>query len=94
MEPGLHGWLLLDTLSGGPGRGYIAVQRSGGFRQLYFLWLGVSPRQGNNLETQQLSGQGPPSGKDEGSLNRWSVGWKEFLEVKDELHFTTGGAMR
>lgn len=73
--------------------GIITAQRSGGFCQLYFLWLTVGPSQGNNLQTQQLSGQGPATGKDEGSLNHGSVGWKEFLEVKAELLFPMGGAI-
>lgn len=51
------------------------------------------PKAGNNLQTQQLPGQGPATGKDEGSLNQGSVGWKEFLEVKDELRFAARGAL-
>lgn len=73
--------------------GIMTVQRSGGFYQLYFLWLAISPSQGNNSEIQQLLGQGPATGKDEGSLNHGSVGWKEFLEVKAELLFPMGGAI-
>lgn len=51
--------------------------------------LGAAPKQGNNLRTQQLLGQGPATGKDEGSPNRRSVAWKAFLEAKDELCFTS-----
>lgn len=73
--------------------GIMTAQWSGGFCQLYFLWLAVSPSQGNNLEAQQLLGQGPATEKDEGSLNHGNVGWKEFLEVKAELLFPMGGAI-
>lgn len=73
--------------------GIMTAQQSGGFCQLDFLWLAVTPSQGNNLETQQLSGQGPATGKDEGSLSDGSVGWKEFLEVKAELLFPVGRAI-
>lgn len=55
--------------------------------------LGVSPRQANNSQTQQLLGQGPTTRKVEGSLNQRNVGWKEFLEVKEKLHFTSGEAV-
>jgi len=54
--------------------------------------LGVGPRQGNNSQMQQLLGQGPTTRKDEGSLNQRN-GWKEFLEVEEKLHFTSGEAI-
>lgn len=54
--------------------------------------LGVGPRQGNNSQMPQLLGQGPTTRKDEGSLNQRN-GWKEFLEVKEKLHFTSGEAI-
>lgn len=71
-------------------RGHVTAQRAGRVCQLYFLGPGVSPRRGNNFQTQQLLGQGPAAGKAEGSPNHGSVGWKEFLEVKAELCFTRG----
>lgn len=45
-----------------------------GFCHFYFLWLAVSPRQGSNSAPQQLSGQGPATGKEEGSCSMEVLG--------------------